>query len=61
MNDTTLVLRDSGTNSLIGGTKDKIAAAVEAEMNGPNKLGTIPHLWDGHAAERIVRVLNEHV
>lgn len=49
------------TNRLIGCTHDEIVAAVEAEMNGPNKRGTIPQLWDGHAAERIVQVLDEYV
>lgn len=61
MNDAALVLRDSGTNSLIGGTKDEIAAAVEAIMHDPRNRGTIPELWDGHTAERTVQLLNEYV
>ncbi|MFB0517189.1 MAG: non-hydrolyzing UDP-N-acetylglucosamine 2-epimerase [Candidatus Neomarinimicrobiota bacterium] len=90
MNDTTVVLTDSGgvqeettylgipcltvrptterpvtvelgTNRLIGCAQDEIVAAVEAIVNGPKNQGRIPELWDGHAAERIVKVLDEYV
>ncbi len=53
---------ESGTNRLIGGTKDEIAAAVvKAKMNGPQHRSAVPELWDGRTAERIVQLLNEYV
>lgn len=47
-----------GTNFLM---KDLNPATVKAQMekilNGETKQGTIPPLWDGHAAERIADIL----
>jgi UDP-N-acetylglucosamine 2-epimerase (non-hydrolysing) len=46
-----------GTNLLLG-TDLKIALAeAEKILAGDVKKGTIPELWDGHAAERIVNIL----
>lgn len=63
-----ITLRDSterpvtveiGTNQLLG---DDLQAAYEAALrvlNGEKKIGRIPDLWDGHAAERIAGKLVE--
>jgi UDP-N-acetylglucosamine 2-epimerase (non-hydrolysing) len=47
-----------GTNVLAGTTRAGIAAAVRAALDAPRAPRT-PHLWDGRAAERVVRVLAE--
>ncbi|WP_299393621.1 non-hydrolyzing UDP-N-acetylglucosamine 2-epimerase [uncultured Gelidibacter sp.] len=48
-----------GTNVLVGNDPDKIAKAFENLMSGNWQKGTIPELWDGHAAERIINHLVE--
>lgn len=50
-----------GTNEVVGLDPEKIYAAVEAALSGAWKVGRIPQLWDGHAAERIVSVLSKGV
>jgi UDP-N-acetylglucosamine 2-epimerase (non-hydrolysing) len=46
-----------GTNELLGTNPKAIAPAMEKLFSGKWKTGSIPHLWDGKTAERIV----EHV
>ena len=46
-----------GTNELIGTNPDHIKPALEKLFASQWKKGGIPPLWDGHAAERIVKVL----
>ena len=46
-----------GTNILVGTDPDKIMAAAQEILAGRRKVGRIPKLWDGKAAERIVEVL----
>ena len=46
-----------GTNELIGTDPRKLAPALSRLMAGQWKKGAIPPLWDGKAAERIVRHL----
>ena len=46
-----------GTNELIGTDPKAIAPAMEKLFSGKWKTGTIPHLWDGRTAERIVEHL----
>ncbi|MCB1823765.1 MAG: UDP-N-acetylglucosamine 2-epimerase (non-hydrolyzing) [Candidatus Competibacteraceae bacterium] len=46
-----------GTNALIGTDPDKLAPALNRLFSGEWQRGEIPELWDGHAAERIVYVL----
>ncbi|MBU1678125.1 MAG: UDP-N-acetyl glucosamine 2-epimerase, partial [Bacteroidetes bacterium] len=46
-----------GTNQLIGTDLEKVKEAALKVLNGENKTGSIPELWDGHAAERIVKLL----
>jgi UDP-N-acetylglucosamine 2-epimerase (non-hydrolysing) len=43
-----------GTNRLVDPRGDQIVAAAEAVLNGGGKRGSVPPLWDGRAAERIV-------
>lgn len=61
-----LTLRDSterpetctvGTNELIGTDPAAITPALTRIMNGAWKKGSVPELWDGKAAERIVERL----
>ncbi len=46
-----------GTNEIVGLDPNRILNAVDTVVAGRWKAGRIPHLWDGHAAERIVSVL----
>ncbi|MCX8049632.1 MAG: UDP-N-acetylglucosamine 2-epimerase (non-hydrolyzing) [Methylohalobius sp.] len=48
-----------GTNTVVGTDPDRIWAAVEDTLMTGGKRGRIPPLWDGRAAERIVRVVEE--
>lgn len=48
---------DVGSNVLTGPNPDKVLAAVDDILAGRAKQGKIPHLWDGHTAERIVEIL----
>ena len=46
-----------GTNELIGTDPKAIKPTLEKLFAGQWKKGGIPELWDGHTAERIVRIL----
>ena len=46
-----------GTNELIGTNPKAIKPALDKLFAGEWKKGAIPELWDGHAAERIVKIL----
>jgi len=46
-----------GTNVLVGTNRSKIVAETEQILRGDRKRGRTPPLWDGHAAERIVKIL----
>ncbi|MBN1136382.1 MAG: UDP-N-acetylglucosamine 2-epimerase (non-hydrolyzing) [Anaerolineae bacterium] len=46
-----------GTAELTGSDPARILAASQAILDGHGKRGRAPELWDGHAAERIVRVI----
>ena len=46
-----------GTNELLGTDPTMLAPAFRRLFAGQWKRGTIPPLWDGHAAERIVLAL----
>ena len=48
-----------GTNELIGTDPAAIKPALDKLFAGEWKKGAIPELWDGRAAERIVRILSE--
>jgi UDP-N-acetylglucosamine 2-epimerase (non-hydrolysing) len=46
-----------GTNELLGTDKEAIPPYIEKMVSGNWKTGSIPPLWDGKAAERIVTVI----
>ena len=46
-----------GTNQIVGQDPAKIIAAARDILAGKIKTGRVPHLWDGHAAERIVEII----
>ena len=48
-----------GTNELIGTDPKNLAPALSRLMAGQWKKGAIPEKWDGHAAERIVAILEK--
>jgi len=48
-----------GTNVLVGTDTERIIAEAQKVLDGNAKKGQIPELWDGKAAERIVKILNE--
>lgn len=50
---------EQGTNILAGTDPLRIIAEVRKVLRGEGKQGRMPHLWDGHAAQRIVDVLAE--
>lgn len=46
-----------GTNELMGTNPEKILAAARKILTGMRKIGRIPPLWDGKAAEPIAKIL----
>lgn len=50
-----------GTNVLLGVNPESISPAMEKLFSGQWKKGAIPPLWDGHAASRIVYILENLV
>ena len=46
-----------GTNELVGRDLGRIAEAAAKLLSGNGKRGSIPPLWDGHAAERVAAIL----
>ena len=46
-----------GTNLLVGTNPARIVLAVRDSLAAKGRVGRIPPLWDGHAAERIVDTL----
>lgn len=46
-----------GTNQLIGTDLEKVKSVGFDVLNGKKKIGKIPDLWDGKAAERMVDIL----
>ncbi len=47
-----------GTNELLGTNPDAIAPAMQRLLSGNWKKGTVPPLWDGHTAERIIEIIS---
>ena len=52
---------DIGTNQLIGLDLEKAETACLNVLSGKKKEGKVPELWDGKAAERIVKILLKQV
>ncbi|MDH5459214.1 MAG: UDP-N-acetyl glucosamine 2-epimerase, partial [Nitrospinota bacterium] len=50
---------DEGTNTLVGTSPDVIIREAEHILNTGGKQGRRPEFWDGRAAERIVRFLEQ--
>jgi len=48
-----------GTNFLVGSNPKKIMDVVNSVLNGQIKKGIRPELWDGRAAGRIVKILEQ--
>ncbi|MCS6973859.1 MAG: UDP-N-acetylglucosamine 2-epimerase (non-hydrolyzing) [Cyclobacteriaceae bacterium] len=48
-----------GTNEVIGDDSEKLCHALQLIISGKWKKGSIPELWDGRAAERIVNILSQ--
>ena len=49
-----------GTNRLIGSAPDRVVdEALQALAQPPRRNGA-PPLWDGHASERIIEILDQH-
>jgi UDP-N-acetylglucosamine 2-epimerase (non-hydrolysing) len=48
-----------GTNVIVEQDKKKLRAELAKIISGNAKKGSIPPLWDGHAAERIASTLGQ--
>ena len=46
-----------GTNLLVGSDPEKVLTAARQILAGHRKIGRVPALWDGKAAQRIVEIL----
>ena len=46
-----------GSNLLVGKDVRRLAKEISLALERPGKQGEIPPLWDGHAAERIARII----
>ena len=50
---------DQGTNTIVGQDRAQIIAVMKDVLDNGGKRGRRPELWDGRAAERIKRILND--
>lgn len=48
---------EEGTSTLVGSDPARLREGLRAILEGRYKTGRCPALWDGHAAERIARIL----
>ena len=53
------VTAEVGSNQVVGTDPDKILAAYRRVLDGQCREPGTPPMWDGHAAERIARILAE--
>jgi UDP-N-acetylglucosamine 2-epimerase (non-hydrolysing) len=49
-----------GTNVIVGTDPDRVVAEALRLLDGTERGGNIPPLWDGQAARRIVEILRHH-
>jgi len=52
---------DVGTNILAGTNLANVSMIVQEILKGNKKQGSLPELWDGHAAERVVAILSKQL
>jgi UDP-N-acetylglucosamine 2-epimerase (non-hydrolysing) len=52
---------EQGTNELLGLDMPKVLEHARRAFSGSWKESRVPELWDGHAADRILQVLNENL
>lgn len=50
---------EQGTNTIVGTDASKITFVTHEVLSQGGKGGRIPELWDGHAAQRIVAILDK--
>lgn len=50
---------EEGTNVLVGTDREKILKSANEILSTGGKKGRRPNLWDGRAAERIVKIIKE--
>ena len=50
-----------GTNKLISLEKNKIIQIVKNILNGKFDQGSVPNLWDGHTAKRIINIILKRI
>lgn len=48
-----------GSNTLVGSDFQKIISEAQKILKGQTKQSSVPPLWDGKAAQRIVKILDE--
>ncbi len=56
-----IITVEEGTNALAKINSKEVLNIVEKILSGDYKKGKVPELWDGKAAERIVRILSEKI
>jgi UDP-N-acetylglucosamine 2-epimerase (non-hydrolysing) len=49
----------AGSNTLVGTSPEKIFSEANRALNGGKRKSIIPELWDGHSAERIVKIIRD--
>ncbi|KAA3617839.1 MAG: UDP-N-acetylglucosamine 2-epimerase (non-hydrolyzing) [Calditrichaeota bacterium] len=52
---------DVGTNVLVGTDTDLILSEVQSILKGDSRKGSIPDLWDGNSAKRIVEIIKKEL
>ncbi len=53
------ITAEQGTNTIVGTDPEKIFFATNEVLSKGGKVGRIPELWDGCAAQRIVEILDK--
>ncbi len=55
------VMVTQGTNKIAGNDPGNILSETLKILQGSNKSGNVPELWDGQAAERLINVISQMV